>query len=415
MVRRLGVRDAVVVGMSAMIGAGIFSAFAPAAAAAGSGLVIGLAVAAVVAWCNATSSARLAALYPTSGGTYVYARHRLGDVWAGQAGWAFIVGKTASCAAMALTLGSYVAPDHVRLVAILAVVALTALGWAGVQRSTQLSAVIVVVSLAALLVVVLASVRGGTADVAHLQPFPGGDAAGILQSAGLLFFAFAGYARIATLGEEVRDPVRTIPRAIAVALLVVLAVYAVVGFAALLAIGATGLAATPAPLQAVVEAGSWAAWSPAVRVGAAVASLGALLALLLGVSRTVVAVARDRPSIARLARLHEVSRTPRTAELVVGAVVVVLVATLDLRGAIGFSSFGVLVYYAIANASALTLRRDEGRPLRAIPVVGLVGCLVLACTLPIGAVLAGLGVVALAALEWAVRRRHGRGARKPQG
>lgn len=389
-----------------MIGAGIFSAFAPAAAAAGSGLLLGLAVAAVVAYCNATSSARLAALYPTSGGTYVYARHRLGDLWAGQAGWAFIVGKTASCAAMALTVGSYVAPGHARLVAVLAVLALTALGWAGVQRSTQLGTVVVVVALAALAVVVLASLRGGTADAANLQPFPGSDARGILQSAGLLFFAFAGYARIATLGEEVRDPTRTIPRAISVALLVVLVVYTVVGVSALLAIGAHGLAATPAPLQAVVEAGSWAAWSPAVRVGAAAASLGSLLALLLGVSRTMVAVARDRPPIARLARLHERTRTPRTAEVTVGVIVVVLVSALDLRGAIGFSSFGVLVYYAIANASALTLRRDEGRPPRVVPVVGLVGCVVLACTLPVGAVLAGLGVVALAALEWAVRRRH---------
>nr|WP_051640062.1 APC family permease [Cellulomonas sp. URHE0023] len=404
MVRRLGVRDAVVVGMSAMIGAGIFSAFAPAAAAAGSGMLIGLAVAAVVAYCNATSSARLAAVYPTSGGTYVYARHRLGELWAGQAGWAFIVGKTASCAAMALTVGSYVAPDHVRLVAVLAVVMLTVLGWAGVQRTTQLSAVIVLVSLAALLVVVLASFRGGTAAAANLQPFPGSDARGVLQSAGLLFFAFAGYARIATLGEEVREPTRTIPRAIATALLVVLVVYAVVAVSSLLAIGAHGLAATSAPLQAVVEAGSWAAWAPAVRIGAAAASLGALLALLLGVSRTVVAVARDRPPIARLARLDARSSTPRTAEVTVAALVLVLVATLDLRGAIGFSSFGVLVYYAIANASALTLRRDEGRPPRVLPVVGLVGCLVLVCTLPIGAVLAGLVVVVLATLEWAVHR-----------
>lgn len=406
MARRLGVGDAVVVGMSAMIGAGIFSAFAPAAAAAGSGLLVGLAIAAVVAFCNARSSARLAALYPASGGTYVYARHRLGEFWAGQAGWAFIVGKTASCAAMALTVGSYVAPGHVRLVAILAVVALTALGWAGVQRSTQVSAVIVAVSLAALVVVVLAAVRGGTAHPANLQPFPGSDAVGILQSAGLLFFAFAGYARVATLGEEVRDPARTIPRAITVALLVVLGVYAVVALTSLLAVGADGLAATSAPLRAVVEAGTWARWSPVVQVGAAVASLGALLALLLGVSRTVVAVARDRPAIARLASIHPGSRTPRTAEAVVGAVVVVLVATLDLRGAIGFSSFGVLVYYAIANASALTLGHDEGRPHRVIPVVGLAGCVLLACTLPIAAVLAGLGVMLLAALEWAVRRRR---------
>ncbi|GAA3496166.1 hypothetical protein GCM10019016_032670 [Streptomyces prasinosporus] len=103
--RTLGTGDAVVVGLGAMLGAGIFAALAPAARAAGSGLLLGLAVAAVVAYCNADSSARLAALYPASGGTYVYGRERLGEFWGYLAGWAFVVGKTASCAAMALTVG----------------------------------------------------------------------------------------------------------------------------------------------------------------------------------------------------------------------------------------------------------------------------------------------------------------------
>ena len=84
--RRLGVFDAVVIGLGSMIGAGIFAALGPAAAAAGSGLLVGLAVAAVVAYCNATSSARLAARYPQSGGTYVYGRERLGAFWGHLAG-----------------------------------------------------------------------------------------------------------------------------------------------------------------------------------------------------------------------------------------------------------------------------------------------------------------------------------------
>ena len=94
-----------------MIGAGVFAAIGPAAEAAGSGLLIGLAVAAVVAYCNATSSAQLAAIYPASGGTYVYGRERLGPLWGFLAGWGFVVGKTASCAAMALTFGAYAGPD----------------------------------------------------------------------------------------------------------------------------------------------------------------------------------------------------------------------------------------------------------------------------------------------------------------
>src|ERR1700760_1903557 len=133
--RRLGTFDAVTIGLGSMVGAGIFVALGPAAAAAGSGLLIGLAVAAVVAYCNATSSARLAALYPQSGGTYVYGRERLGEFWGYTAGWGFVVGKTASCAAMALTFASYAAPAHVRLVGVMAVVALTAVNYCGVQKS----------------------------------------------------------------------------------------------------------------------------------------------------------------------------------------------------------------------------------------------------------------------------------------
>src|SRR3982750_4077347 len=116
--RRLTLADAVVVGLGAMIGAGVFTAFAPAAAAAGAGLLPALAVAAVVAWCNATSSARLAARYPESGGSYVYGRERLGPFWGYLAGWSFVVGKTASCAAMALTVGAYLWPPHPHVVAV---------------------------------------------------------------------------------------------------------------------------------------------------------------------------------------------------------------------------------------------------------------------------------------------------------
>ena len=401
LVRRLGVTDAVVVGLGAMLGAGVFAALAPAADAAGSGLLIGLGIAAVVAFCNATSSARLAARYPESGGTYVYAGRQLGRFWGFQAGWSFVVGKTASCAAMALTFATYAAPGHTRLVAILAVVAITALNYRGVQRSAAVSRVIVALTLLTLAVVVVASIAGGTASAQNLS---GIDPGGILQSAGLLFFAFAGYARIATLGEEVVDPQRTIPRAIPLALTIVLGVYLVVAVCALLAVGPDGLAATSAPLRAVVEAGTLAALSPVVQVGAAVASLGALLALVLGVSRTTMAMARHRGLPAPLAAIHPRHGVPYRAELAVAAVVVVLVATLDVRGAIGFSSFGVLTYYALTNASALRLRADEGRPPVWVAVLGLVGCVVLALTLPVASIVGGAVVALIGAGVWALRR-----------
>ncbi|MBN3512455.1 amino acid permease [Mycolicibacterium septicum] len=400
--RRLGTTDAVVIGLGSMVGAGIFAALAPAAAAAGSGLLIGLAVAAVVAYCNATSSARLAARYPQSGGTYVYGRERLGEFWGYTAGWSFIVGKTASCAAMALTVGMYVWPQWAHAVAVAAVVALTAVNYAGIQKSALLTRVIVACVLAVLAAVVVIIAGSGAADPARLGIGDNVGAGGVLQAAGLLFFAFAGYARIATLGEEVRDPARTIPRAIPVALGIALVIYAVVAVAVLSVLGGSGLASAPAPLADAVTVAGAPQWQPVVRAGAAVAALGSLLALILGVSRTTLAMARDHHLPHWLAAVHPRFAVPHRAEVVVGIAVAVLAAVADLRGAIGFSSFAVLLYYAIANVSAWTLRTGN-RWSRVVAAVGLIGCLVLAFSLPLASVLAGLVVVAVGVAIYAVR------------
>lgn len=401
--RGLGLTDAVLIGLGAMIGAGIFTALAPAARAAGSGLLLGLAVAAVVAYCNATSSARLAARYPASGGTYVYGRERLGEFWGYLAGWAFVVGKTASCAAMALTVGLYAWPEYAHAVAVGAVLALTAVNYAGVQKSAGLTRVIVGVVLAVLVAIVVASFGSGAADAGQLSLGSDIGITGVLEAAGLLFFAFAGYARIATLGEEVRDPARTIPRAVPIALAITLAVYTLVALAALMVLGPARLAAATAPLSELVQAAGAGRLEPVVRAGAAVAALGALLALILGVSRTTLAMARDRHLPHALAAVHPRFAVPHRAEIAVGLLVAAVAATADIRAAIGFSSFGVLLYYAVANAAAATLTRAENRPPRAIPVVGFAGCLVLAVTLPVMSVLAGAGVVAAGALLYGAR------------
>ncbi|WP_396925929.1 APC family permease [Mycolicibacterium sp.] len=381
-----------------MVGAGIFVALAPAAAAAGSWLLVGLAVAAVVAYCNATSSARLAARYPQSGGTYVYGRERLGDFWGYLAGWSFVVGKTASCAAMALTVGFYVWPAYAHAVAVAAVVALTAVNYRGIQKSALLTRIIVAVVLAVLAAVVVIVATSEHTDADHLR-LGHGTVLGVLQAAGLLFFAFAGYARIATLGEEVRDPARTIPRAIPLALGLALVVYAAVAVTVLAVLGPDGLATAAAPLADAVRAAGAGGFEPVVRVGAAVAALGSLLSLILGVSRTTLAMARDHHLPVGLAAVHPRFGVPHRAEVAVGVVVAALAAMADVRGVIGFSSFAVLVYYAVANASAWTL---GGR--RIIPGAGLIGCVVLSVALPLPAVLSGAGVLALGAVIYAIRR-----------
>ena len=416
LVRRLGLTDAIVIGLGSMLGAGVFSALAPAAQAAGTGLLLGLAVAAAIAYCNATSSARLAARYPASGGTYVYGRERLGPFWGYLAGWGFIVGKTASCAAMALTVVAYAVPDADRVVRTVIVVgvvaALTVLNYFGVQKSAWLTRVIVAITLVVLALTVIGCLTGGTASTAHLQPLTGISIGGVLQAGGLLFFAFAGYARIATLGEEVREPARTIPRAIPIALGIVLVVYTVVAVAALLALGPTQLAAAADPLAQAVAVGTWSWLVPVVRIGAAVAALGSFLALLLGVSRTTFAMARDGHLPRALAAIHPRHGGPYRAEITVGVIVAVLASLVDLRSAIGFSSFAVLVYYAVANASAWTLHPGIAR--RTLPVLGLVGCLVIAFSLPIGSVVIGVLVLGIGALMWFARywiRRRARSIR----
>lgn len=405
--RRLGTFDAVIIGLGSMVGAGIFVALAPAAAAAGSGLLVGLGIAAVVAYCNATSSARLAARYPQSGGTYVYGRERLGDFWGYTAGWSFVVGKTASCAAMALTVGYYAWPTWAHAVAVAAVVALTALNYTGIQKSALLTRAIVAVVLAVLAAVVVVILGFGDADVARIGVGSDVSVAGVLQAAGLLFFAFAGYARIATLGEEVRDPARTIPRAIPIALTIALVVYGVVAVAVLAELDSDTLASTSAPLADAVTAAGFPALEPVVRVGAAVAALGSLLALVLGVSRTTLAMARDHHLPHALAAVHPRFGSPHRAEVAVGIVVAVAAALLDVREAIGFSSFAVLLYYAIANASAWTLepegRRHQAWAARIIPGVGLAGCPLLAFTLPLSSVLVGSCVVLAGTVAYGLR------------
>jgi len=394
--RRLDTGDAVVVGLCAMVGAGVFSVFAPAAEAAGGGLLIGLGLAALVATCNAVASAQLAMTYPTSGGTYVYGREVLGEWWGFLAGWGFVVGKTASCAAMAMTFAAYAVPaagGWQRGAAVLAVVALTIANLRGITRTAAVAKVLLGLTLTTLAVVVGLSWRFATTNDS-VAPLTGDlGAYGVLQSAGLLFFAFAGYARIATLAEEVRRP-EMLGRAVLVALGIAIVIYAAVALSLLVVLGDT-LPDTATPVAAAVRAAD-ADWAvPLVRVGGAAAGLGALLALLAGVGRTSLAMARERDLPGWLAAVEPRHRVPHHAQLAVAIAVVVLVLVADLRGAIGFSSCGVLVYYAVTNLAALRPPAAARRWPRAIDVLGLVGCLVLVVTLPMVSVAVGLGVLAV--------------------
>lgn len=384
-----------------MIGAGVFVAFGPAAKASGIGLLIALVIAAAIAYCNAVASAQLAAQYPVSGGTYVYGRERLNH-WAGFiAGWGFVIGKTASCTAMALTFATYAAPNSStaqRWIAIAVVAALAALNYRGVTRTVQMTRILVTMTLISLSLLVIGLLGSGNVDFGRLTD----DASwsdltvlGVLQAAGFLFFAFAGYARIATMGEEVRDPATTIPKAIPIALFLTMAVYAIVAVVILGAAGPDAIAGSDAPLVTAAEAGNADWMEPVLRIGAMFASMGALLGLMAGIGRTTLAMARNNDLPPFLAAVHPRFKVPHVAEVTLAAVVIAILLVADIRGAIGFSSFGVLVYYSIANLSAWTQEGEYRRWPRVLFVAGFLGCVVLAALLPVQSVLAGLAVYAV--------------------
>lgn len=392
------------IGLGAMVGAGLFSAFTPAASAAGSALLVSLFLAAALAYANARSSAQLAARYPTSGGTYVYGREVLGP-WPGFiAGWGFVIGKTASAAAMALTFATYAVPEAwVKPAAVLAVVLLVGVNCLGVTR-TATAARIIVFTVFALLAVVLVMIAAGNHTMPTHTPGTYAGVPGVLQGAGLLFFAFAGYARIATLGEEVRNPGTSIPRAIGIGLGIVVLLYTAVAVVLIQVLGTAGIAETPKPLAAALG-DSFAL--PLVQIAASLASLGALLALVAGIGRTAMAMARENDLPHWLAAVHPRFSTPYRAEMVAGAAVLALIVFFDLGTAIGFSSFGVLVYYLIANLSAIRQPSAERTSPVWLGVSGAVGCVVVVAALPSGAVIGGLTMFAAGLGYRAIRLHQG--------
>ena len=389
--RRIGPAGAVALGLGGMLGTGVFVALGPATSYAGALVWLSLLAAAVVASCNATSAARLAAADPVSGGAYRWGNTRLGPGWGLLAGWCFVVGKTASAGAAALAIGAYVAPSHPRLLAGVVVLLATALDVRGVHRTVTVSAVLVAAVVAVLVAVsVVGLVRGNphpsTSVLIGERPrlvvgFGVGQVGAVLAGAGTLFLAFAGYARIATLGEEVRDPRRTIPRAVGTALVVALALYALVLAACLRVLGVFLLGASVTPVGDMARDVGGTPLQLVVRLAAVAAAGAVLLGVLAGTSRTMLAMARDHQLPDALVEIHPTWGTPYVAQLVAGLAALLLVLVASIGAAIAVSAGTVLVYYAVANAAAFRLPRPGSVWPRVVAVTGLVGCAVLAAAL----------------------------------
>ncbi|HEY4225627.1 MAG TPA: APC family permease [Pseudolysinimonas sp.] len=399
--RRLGIPSATAIGVASMLGAGIFFVWAPAAADAGAGILFALPIAALVAALNALSTTRLAMAHPVSGGAYAYGRAELGPVPGFIAGVLFLVGKTASVAAIASIAGAYLWPAYEKPVAVAAVVVLAVVNATGI-RSTAVVSMVIAAAVVAVLVTVLVvtAVQGGGSAPRTPVAFSGGPI-GVLQAAALIFFTFAGYARIATLGEEVKNPSRTLPRAVIVALGIVLVLSAATATVLLLRLGTAALSTSASPLAEAAGPGT----EVLIRITAAVACLGSLLSVLAGLSRTSLAMARDGELPGGLARISERTATPLLAEIVVAIVGVAAVLLLDPARLVGVSACAVLGYYAIAHLAALGRARHLGARPPVLAVLGLLGCVALALSTPWQSIVGVAGLVLLALGVRALVRR----------
>ncbi len=408
--RDLHLFGAVVTGLGSIIGTGVFVSLAIGAEAAGAWVLPAIIVAGGLALANGLSSAQLAARHPVSGGTYEYARRELTPALGFAAGWMFLAAKSASAATAALGFASYLGHaagwSVVNVgVALVAVVVVTAVILAGVRRTARVNAVLVTISLGALATFIIAGWRqawaGASVHVVEALQTSGSDAwRPALEATALMFVAYTGYGRIATMGEEVAAPERTIPRAIMVTMAVTATAYVLTAFVAIGAAGASSFGSTvagsgeAAPLERIAALVSGSTVALIVSIGAIVAMLGVLLNLLLGLSRVWLAMGRGGDMPKRLEKVDAMSGAPVAAVVVAAITVGALTMIGDVRTTWSFSAFTVLIYYALTNASALRLSKDARRYPRWIAWLGVAGCLGLAFTVTPAVWMAGCGLLA---------------------
>ena len=387
--------DAVGIGLGAIIGAGIFVVTGVAAGVAGPAFIVGLLIAGIAATCNALSSAELAATYPQSGGTYEYG-YRLLNPWFGfAAGWMFLASKLAAGGTVALGFGAYfsalvpaVPPVYA---AVAAAILLTIANLFGVKKAGRFNTAIVTVTLLTLVYFVVAGVPSFEAE--NLTPFMPSGVWAVAESAALLFFAYTGYARIATLGEEVHEPKKTIPRAVMITIVVSVVIYIAVALVAVGAVGPAVLAASTSPLQTAAKTFTLPGVFWIVGVGAATAMFGVLLSQIVGISRMMFAMARRRDLPKALEYVSERHAVPDFGIILSGLVIVLLAIFGTLQFVVSAAAFTILIYYGIANICALRLANENKRYPKWVAILGLIFCVAMAASLPVQTIVAGISVL----------------------
>ncbi|MEM7717455.1 MAG: APC family permease [Cyanobacteria bacterium P01_A01_bin.68] len=418
--RELGVVGATVMGLGSIVGTGVFVSIGIAAGIAGNGVILAVIIGALVAACNGLNSAQLAANHPVSGGSYEYGYKYLNS-WLGfTAGWMFLLAKSASAATAALGFAGYFLnatglSDRGLLIplALAAVFVITAVVLNGIRRSNRVNIVIVSVSIFSLVFFILGGIPTAiTAGKENLTSLFNGSPATVLQASALMFVAYTGYGRIATLGEEAKEPRKTIPKAIIVTMIVTMLIYVGVATIAVAGIGAENLGlealrGQAAPLEVAVRSFGIPGGAQILAIGAIFAMLGVLLNLVLGLSRVLLAMGRRRDMPNIFARLNDSGTTPIPAVIAVSAIISVLVLIGNVKTTWSFSAFTVLIYYSITNLAAFSLPSQSRLYPKWLSLIGLSACVFLAFWVEPFIWQVGLALI-VAGLIWHAVAQYGR-------
>lgn len=395
LLRSLTLKDAVGIGLGAIIGAGIFVVTGIAAGVSGPAFIIGLLIAGIIASFNALSSAQLAAIYPHSGGTYEYGYIVLNPALGFSAGWMFLISKLTAAGVVAIGFGSYfyqLLPIASPITfSVIAVIFLTMANYFGVKKAGKLNFIIVTITILSLLYLVFSGIS--TVNPKNFKPFAPFGLKGIAEATALLFFAFTGYARIATLAEEVVEPKKTIPKAIIITIVIAIVLYLSISFVAIGVIGAKAMALSISPLQVVADSLSAPGISSIVTIGASTAMLGVLLSQILGISRMMLAMGRRNDLPAVFKSIHKRYQVPHIGIFITGGIILILSISGTFEFIVRAATFSILLYYSITNIAAFKQPKSERLYSRWIPAFGLIGCITMSLALPLHVIASGVGLL----------------------
>ena len=388
--RVIGFWEALAINLGAIVGAGIFVIRGIAAGIAGPSAIIAIAIGAVVSIFTGLSFAQLSHAYSSEGGNYEYAKRQLGNYAGVVVGLMFILSSIVGGAVVALSFGSYFASlagsgIGAIAVAVLLIACLGAVNYLGVKSTALTSAALTVIKLAILAFFILVGIF--YIKPANYVPFLPNGFGSLFEATAFIFFAYTGFARVTTMGEEIREPKKTIPRAIIYSILISAIVYAVVMFVIIGLVPYGSLAASQSPLAfAMLSATGNREFEYVISIGALFATVNVALSMILGVSRVAFAMSRDGNLPRSLSRLNRFG-TPGMAIIVPTLIMMLAAATMDFRQIASLSNAAALLSYSLANVAAikLTIGRHSdpkkmffrSRYFAAVPILGVASAAVL--------------------------------------